>query len=455
MIMDSHIRYLRTYLVHTSELMAGARKDAVKEMRVQLETDLMNFLFHLDMRGVDIDVRKRTLIADLFDCEFTDKFWKQYAQAHGVFYSSFGTQVPRSFSILLQIENACVGKGGESCTKSFVEILDWLSRLTHSSLREVMQIANRRNAYLNMLCNTASKQLKTPWKSRVLASRQNEDKIDAGMFFGLEIEGSVRRSLQESIESIADSFKPDFEGRSVSRQEYLEAKRQIESIAFSSADLRTAVRQICTRLAAADGPINAAEAYAIREYFKTNVESLYLSHIVQKENAGALPSALVKVLQGIRNVADSAPDAAEEVAHVLLEFYDTIVPLILEIDGDINSKEEKAYAELRQRMVDYLEADLPDDARAEVAAPPSPESLDMLAAFESMCSANGYKLHPAARVRAGGVLQLRAASGAGAARSCLVRQLFGQVVSCQSSRLLGMKNPTPWQQVEILPEDIS
>ena len=455
MITDSHIRYLRSYLVHTSELMSRARKDVVKEMRMKLEMDLMDFLFHLDMRGMDIDVRKRTLIADLFHCEFTDKFWKEYALDHGIFYSSYATQVPYSFSVLLQIENACMGKVTNSCTKAYVEMLDWLSRLTHSTSQEMMQVATRRNAYLNMLCNTADKQLNTPWKSRVLFSRQKEDKIDASMFYRVEMRDSLKRQLLHIIESIADCFKPDFEGRRVSQQEYLEAKRSIETIAFSVADLRAAVRQIFTRLAAADGPINAAEAYAIREYFNINVESLYLTHLLQKEHTGTLPSAMVKVLQGIRNVADSAPEAAEDVAHLLLDFYDTIVPMFLAIDGAINSKEEKACAVLRQAMVDYLEADATPDVHAsEAAAPLVPELQELLASFESMCGANGYKLHPAARVRVGEVLQHRGACDNAAAPAYLLRQLFGQVVSHQASRLLGMKNPTPWQQVEILPADV-
>ena len=307
-------------------------------MCAYLESDLMDFLFHLAVKDGDVPLAERTAIADFFGYTFTAEQWQEHKLTHEIPCASMVSRVPYSYALLVQAENARSFEGG---TKSYVEVADSLSRLLANSAAGVCRYANRRNTYLNMLCDYAAAQLKTPWQARVLANRVQEDKADAAAFYGSEPSQRVIRSLRESIDAFVRCGK--------------RGPRQTSPVTEQA--VRAALRQLCTRLAAADGPINAAEALSIREYLKCNVESLYLTHALKKESAGSLPPAARKVLDSLRDMGDADYDTAADMAHIFIDLYDAAAPLILEADAPMNAREEQACATLRKAIIAHLEAD--------------------------------------------------------------------------------------------------
>lgn len=335
---SAHQQYLRSFLRYTSQCMANVLGGTEEQMCAYLESDLMDFLFHLAVKDGDVPLPERTAIADFFGYAFTAAQWQDHKLTHEIPCSAMVSRVPYSYALLLQAENAARFEGG---TKSYVEVADSLSRLLVSSAAGVSRLANRRNAYLNMLCDYAAAQLKTPWQSRVLANRVQEDAADAAAFYSTEISPRVVRSLRESIEALVRC------GKKVPQQ----------AAAVTEQAVRAALRQLWTRLAAADAPINAAESLCIREYLKCNVESLYLTHSLKKESAAALPPAVCKLLDALRKMGDADYTVAADMAHLFIDLYDAAAPLILEADAPMNAREEQACATLRKAIIAHLEAD--------------------------------------------------------------------------------------------------
>ena len=335
---SAHQQYLRSFLRYTSQCMANVLGGTEEQMCTYLESDLMDFLFHLAIKDGDVPLPTRTAIADFFGYTFTPQQWNDHKLTHEIPCSAMVSRVPYSYALLLQAENTSSFEGG---TKSFVEAADSLSRLLATGAAGVALLANRRNAYLNMLCDYAAAQLKKSWPSRVLANRVQEDKADASRFFGFAPSPRVVSSLRDSIEALVRCGK----------------RACPQAPPMSEQDLRAALRQLWTRLAAADGPINAAEALCIREYLKCHVESLYLTHALKKESAGSLPPAVRKVLDALRKMGDTDYETAADMAHIFIDLYDGAAPLILQADSPTNAREEQACATLRHAIIAYLEAD--------------------------------------------------------------------------------------------------
>lgn len=433
MLPSAHQKHLSSVLTYLAQCLARAGQGAEKEMHEQLSVDLMDFVLHLSCVQQKIHPQRRADVAAIFGYSFTDSQWQQYSTAHGVIFSSYLSRVPHSFELLLRVENAAVAKAAE-LTKMYVETADWLSRVTVKTRAQLASIASRRNAYLNMLCNTAAKQLKQPWKSRILTSRVQEDAADAVLFYGFKVHKTLVKDIQSALKSFASSFAPDFEGQFVTESEKQDAREQLETMIFSEAELRFSMRQLCTRLAAADGPINAAEALCIREYLKTNVDSLYLAHLAQQDAADSapLPKYARKVLRGLQELAESNPDDATALAEGYVFFLDSLQKLLIPADGDMNACEQVAYDKLRQAIVDYLatehesepvqvaapsahgcsNAALASGCSVRSSAPSTPDSVNsLLAELDSLIGLDSVKQDVRALVHAHEIQRLRRERG--------------------------------------------
>ncbi len=368
MLSAEHQKYLKSYITYTSQYMARAGVGQENAMYHQLAVDLMDFVLFLFIKDGKILPQKRDAITASFGYAVSDKAWPDYARTHELLFSSYTTRVPVSFKLLLQSENTRAGAVPSGGTKSFVETADWLCRLFADTPAQLRFIAARRNDFLNNLCNVAAAELATPWKKRILDTRVAEDKQDAARFFEFDFDRSIARELKDSI----SAFTRVGSGGAVAPP-------------VSEADLRAALLRICVRLAAADAPINAVETLCIREYFKSNVDSLYLAHLAQQDATAPLPPAVCKVLDSLRDFADSAPDAAAELAHLFIDLYDSVESLILDVDGEENERETRASEKFRDAIIAYFEAEPQEPApHAESPVQSLPELLAELNALTGL-----------------------------------------------------------------------
>lgn len=169
--MESRFREFRAHI-------QGSFVKSAADVYTTLRLDTMNFLLSMAAEGENLSERAAQAVAELFDYHYTVAEWRQYMAERRITEPSFVTNLPYSYHLLLQAEQIRPSIGSPC-----FDYADLMNEVSYAFFKGNFspRARRRRENYLVMLATEAMRK-KRNWRSFLLPSRTEEDKIEAARF---------------------------------------------------------------------------------------------------------------------------------------------------------------------------------------------------------------------------------------------------------------------------------
>lgn len=143
----------------------------VPNFKEAMELDFMNYTLHIASLDGEINSKEIMLVHDFFQYHMGTPEWVAYIEERGIHDSEFARQIPYSFAILIQTENAA-GYNIKSPSLLYVQIIDILGYVIgkmHGEASAVKRV--QRKTIANILWDYASEYLSRKWDKNLFPSR--------------------------------------------------------------------------------------------------------------------------------------------------------------------------------------------------------------------------------------------------------------------------------------------
>lgn len=169
--MESRFREFRAHI-------QGSFVKSAADVYTTLRLDTMNFLLSMAAEGENLSERAAQAVAELFDYNYTVAEWHQYMAERRITEPTFVKTLPYSYHLLLQAEQVRPSIGSPC-----FDYADLMNEVSYAFFKGDFspRARRRRENYLVMLATEAMRK-KRNWRSFLLPSRTEEDKIEAARF---------------------------------------------------------------------------------------------------------------------------------------------------------------------------------------------------------------------------------------------------------------------------------
>lgn len=325
---------------------AGVADESVRE---SIYLDIMNFLLCISISDNELADFELNRIAGLFGYEFSAEEWFDYLKERKITSDEFISSPPYSFVLAVKSVNKLTEQNIEHdfLTKQYVETLNKLSYFAVSSKKSKLAGERVRDTYLNTLCDFAEEYLVKKWDNRIMQDRLIEDALDAEKYYNfLECE-----DLANAINNISKAYVKVMKS----------AKEQGFNIPFNIDDIQIDLRNYLLALAAADDSIAAVEAAFISKILNLEIDSLYMRHLIEKEELTSSKSYL-KIPNSLKNyviidqLLTASGGAKSTVANSLVKSYKSLGKKFIELNGQIDTTEQVVYQAIISKFKAYVAA---------------------------------------------------------------------------------------------------
>lgn len=231
-----------------------------------LELDFMNYTLHIASLDGEINRKEVILVHDFFQYRMDTPEWVAYIEERGIHDAEFARQIPYSFSILIQAENAA-GFQIKSPTLLYVQMIDLLGYVIGEMHGEAsVEKRDQRKAIATVLWDYADENLSRKWDKSLFSSRMRQYKT-CNMVIGndVAINSELKRKLSDFLKRLEQI--PSEEYRLIFLP-YKDAKQAaIEGL-----------KSFLLYLSGVDDNSSLQEAALIKAYLELDQDASHISH---------------------------------------------------------------------------------------------------------------------------------------------------------------------------------